>query len=68
MTTTDGSAWYRKEAKLEYERMQGPLYDKMTDMLGAEQRDHFLADWAALVRVLESRELRTGYFRGHKPA
>ena len=67
ITTCDASQWYRDEAKREHERMQGPLYDKMTDMLGPDLRDHFLADWAALVVVLESGELRTGYFRGYKP-
>lgn len=67
VTTTDASAWYAAEACREHERMKGPLYDQMSETLGARLRDHFLEDWAALVGVLQSGELRSGYFRGKKP-
>ena len=67
VNTKDASGWYAAEAKSEYERMKGPLYDRMTELLGPGQRDHFLEDWAALVGVLESGELRSGYFRGTRP-
>lgn len=68
VVTTDASSWYAAEAKNEYEQMKGPLYDRMTQLLGPEQRDHFLEDWAAMVRVLQSGELRSGYIRGTRPA
>lgn len=66
--TTDASEWYRQEAAEEYERMSGPLYEDMTTILGPEQRDHFLADWRQGRVVLDKGELRSGYFRGYKPA
>jgi len=47
--------------------MKGPLYDPITDLVGDERRDHFLDDWAAMVRVLEAGELRSGYFSARKP-
>ena len=68
VTTTDTSSWYAAEAQREYEQMKGPLYNQMTNLVGDSRRDHFLDDWAAMVRVLESGELRTGYFRALKPS
>lgn len=65
--TTDASNWYATEARREYEQMKGPLYDPITDLVGDERRDHFLDDWAAMVRVLEAGELRSGYFSARKP-
>ena len=56
------------EAQREHERMKGPLYDQMTRLLGVDLRDHFIADWAAMVRVLQKGELRSGYLRGRKSA
>ncbi len=67
VATRDASDWYAAEAKREYERMNEPLYDQITDLVGAQSRDHFLKDWSAMVRVLQSGELRSGYFRGTKP-
>jgi len=67
VATRDASDWYAAEAKREYERMNGPLNDQITDLVGAQLRDHFLEDWGAMVRVLQSGELRSGYFRGTKP-
>jgi phosphoethanolamine N-methyltransferase len=67
VTTSDASEWYAAEAQREYDTMRGLLYDRITEMIGDELRDHFLADWAAMVTVLRSGELRSGYFRGVKP-
>jgi phosphoethanolamine N-methyltransferase len=66
--TTDASDWYRREGAEEYARMRGPLYEDMTRILGPEQRDHFLEDWRQGQVVLDKGELRSGYFRGYKPA
>ena len=66
--TSDSSQWYAAEAQHEREKMAGPLYEKIASLVGEETRDHFLADWAATVGVLNSGELRNGYFRGFKPA
>lgn len=66
--TTDASDWYGREAVEEYERMNGPMYEEMTAKLGPEQHDHFLADWRQGIVVQNKGELRSGYFRGYKPA
>lgn len=66
--TTDASDWYRREGAEEYARMRGLLYEDMTRVLGPEQRDHFLEDWRQGQVVLDKGELRSGYFRGYKPA
>ena len=68
VNTTDASSWYRAEAKRELELMQGPMYNKVGAMLGNEKRDHFIADWTAMIKVLDSGEARSGYFRGYKSA
>lgn len=68
VTTTDASTWYTREARREYELMKGPLFDQVTELIGSEKRDHFIKDWAAMVRVLESGELRSGYIRAQRPS
>ncbi|MEJ2178185.1 MAG: methyltransferase domain-containing protein [Gammaproteobacteria bacterium] len=68
VTTTDASTWYAREARREYELMKGPLFDQVTALIGQKKRDHFIKDWAAMVRVLESGELRSGYIRAQRPS
>ncbi len=58
---------YRRVAHQEYARMQTEWYDRMTELLGAEARDHFIEDWRVLTVVLDNGELRPAYFRGRKP-
>ncbi len=66
VTTTDASSWYTREARREYELMKGSLFEQVTRLIGKEKRDHFIEDWAAMVRVLESGELRSGYIRAQR--
>ncbi|MFQ5938767.1 MAG: methyltransferase domain-containing protein [Alphaproteobacteria bacterium] len=65
--TTDTSALYRAQAHDEHERMQGPLYARMGELLGPEKRAHFIEDWRAMTIVLDKGELRTGRLRARKP-
>lgn len=65
---TDASAWYRREARREYELIRGDLYPKMVELLGQHDADHFVEDWRAMVVVVESGEMRQGYCRGRRPA
>ncbi len=65
--TTDASAWYKSAARREYEQLTGSLYEQLTDLTGEENRKHFLEGQVAILRVLESGELRSGYFQGIKP-
>jgi phosphoethanolamine N-methyltransferase len=64
---TDASAWYRAEARREYELIKGGLYQTLIENLGQSEADCFVEDWRALVVVCESGELRQAYCRGRKP-
>ena len=63
----DATDWYRAEARREYELMQGPLYPRMLELLGANDAEHFVENWRAMLVVIESGEMRQGYFRGRRP-
>ena len=47
--------------------MQGPLYPRMLELLGANDAEHFVENWRAMLVVIESGEMRQGYFRGRRP-
>ncbi len=65
--TVDASEWYRAEVRREYELIRGELYDRMVELLGQKDADHFVENWRAGVVVCESGEMRQGYCRGRKP-
>jgi SAM-dependent methyltransferase len=67
ITVIDTSAAYRNEARREHQRLQGPLREPMTDVLGPDKQAHFVTQWAAMSRVLDLGELRTGHLRARKP-
>lgn len=64
---TDTSDSYRALCDREYLQMKGPLRERMGELLGAEQRDHFIENWRAMTVVLHNGELRTGLVRARKP-
>ena len=64
----DDGGWYRDHCHGEYEKMQGPLKDRMLESLGHEKQEHFIENWRAMLVVLENGELRPGFYRGRKPA
>ena len=63
----DDNERYRAIAHDEHARMSGEWFDKMTDLLGPERRDHFIEDWRVLTVVLDQGQLRPAYFRAQKP-
>jgi phosphoethanolamine N-methyltransferase len=63
----DASAWYRRQARHEYELMCGDLYPRMVELLGQESADHFVEDWRGMVIVCEKGEMLQGYCRGRRP-
>lgn len=65
--SVDASAWYRAEVRREYELIRSDLYDRMVELLGQQDADHFVENWRAGVIVCESGEMRQGYCRGRKP-
>lgn len=62
----DRNAWYSGLSRKEYEKMKGPLYPKMVEMLGHENADHYVEVWRAMNFVIESGELRPGHLRAIK--
>jgi len=64
----DRNAWYSDLSRKEYEKMKGPLYPKIAEMLGHENADRYVEIWRAMNFVLESGELRPGHFRAVKPS
>jgi phosphoethanolamine N-methyltransferase len=64
----DRNAWYAGEARAEWEAMQGPLKARMIALLGEAKHAHFVANWAAMVAVLDAGELRPTHMRARKRA
>ena len=63
----DGSAWYRRRVREEYEQIRTSLYPTLVERIGQENADHFVEDWRAMVVVCEKGEMLQGYCRGQKP-
>ena len=63
---TDASNWYREESQREYELIRGDLYERMVELLGQSDADHFVENWRVLAIVCGSGELLQGYCRGRK--
>lgn len=68
VTTEDASAWYRREARREYEYMRGEGRPQAVALIGEAQAAHMIEDWRSMVVVCEKGELRQGYTRGRRPA
>jgi phosphoethanolamine N-methyltransferase len=67
ISSSDASDWYLQRARKEYDQMTGPLFEKMAKLGDAESRDDFIEEWRRMLIVLDSGELKSGYFRGRKP-
>jgi SAM-dependent methyltransferase len=63
----DRHAWYQALARREYELMQGPLRSLIVERIGAARAEHFVANWAQLMVVLDRGELRPGHLKALKP-
>jgi len=67
INSSDASNWYLQRARDEYEQMTGPLFEKMAKLGNSGMRDDLIVEWRAMLVVLNSGELKSGYFRGRKP-
>jgi phosphoethanolamine N-methyltransferase len=67
-SVVDGSDWYRRESRAEYELIKGELYPKMVEAMGEKDASHFVENWRAMVTVCEQGELMQTYCRAWKPA
>lgn len=63
----DRNPWYRDVAREELARLQGPLFDKAAQAVGAAYVEKNIRTWQAMVRVLDSGEHRPTHLRGIKP-
>ena len=68
VTVDDASGWYRRVVRAEYEKLKGPLYERMAELIGKDQADHFVENWRIMARVCAKGEMRQGYMRGRRPA
>jgi phosphoethanolamine N-methyltransferase len=65
--TIDATDWYRAEARREYECLRGELYEELVALIGRKDADYYVADWRAMVGVIDSGEMRQGYCRAKRP-
>ena len=63
----DASAWYLQKAAGELAELEGPLFERAAEVASEAWRDSVLAEWRAMNLVLQSGELKSGYFRARKP-
>jgi phosphoethanolamine N-methyltransferase len=62
----DDGGWYAAEARRELDLLKGDLGGEARALIGDDSYQHFIADWTAMVSVLEDGELVPGYLRGFK--
>ena len=62
----DRNEWYLQKAKKELTEIEGPLYQKVVDVLGVEETLGAIEIWRKLIGVLEIGEHRPGHFKGIK--
>jgi len=63
----DRNAWYREVARREWQAMQDGLKDRMVELLGPAKHAHFVANWGAMVAVLDTGELRPAHLKARRP-
>jgi len=64
----DGSEWYRRQVREEYETIKTELYPRMLERMSQQDADHFVENWRAMLVVCEKGEMIQGYYRARKPA
>ncbi|MBS35391.1 MAG: SAM-dependent methyltransferase [Thiotrichales bacterium] len=68
ITTDDRNAWYREEARVERDRMAGPLSAGLRTTVGDEFLDHELDVWDKMIVALDQGQLRPTHLRAQKPS
>ncbi len=67
VTTRDRNPWYRDAARVELEKLKGPLYATVSAAVGSAYVDKNILTWEAMQKVLDSGEHRPTHLRGWKP-
>jgi ubiquinone/menaquinone biosynthesis C-methylase UbiE len=65
--TVDGSAWYRRRAREEYEQLRDRDYARLIDLVGTADAEHFVENWRSMVVVCEKGEMLQVYSRARRP-
>ena len=65
--TVNRNAWYRNVARVELERLKGPLYGPVAAAVGADYVDKNIRTWSAMQRVLDSGEHCPTHLFGTRP-
>jgi len=63
----DRNAWYRQQARLEREQMDGILYDGLASKVGTEFLEHEIKVWDKMIIAIDQGQLRPTHLRGRKP-
>jgi phosphoethanolamine N-methyltransferase len=63
----DRSAWYRAQARKEYEQLRSDDYPRLVELVGKESADHTVEGWRAMVVVCEKGEMLQVYTRARRP-
>ena len=63
----DRNPWLRVEAREDLERLRGPLFDHLLAEFGLDVVETNIRAWSALIRVLDSGELRETHLRASRP-
>jgi ubiquinone/menaquinone biosynthesis C-methylase UbiE len=63
----DSSAWYRRVAREEYERMRDRDHDRLVELVGKADAEHFVENWRAMVVVCEKGEMLQVHSRARRP-
>ena len=62
----DRNEWYLDKAKQELAAIEGPLNQKIIDIIGPEETAGAIDIWKKLIGVLEIGEHRPGHFKAVK--
>ncbi|WP_417416840.1 methyltransferase domain-containing protein [Hoeflea sp.] len=65
--TLNRNEWYREVARVELERLKGPLYGPVAEAVGADYVDKNIRTWSAMQTVLDSGEHCPTHLFGTRP-
>jgi len=68
VSVVDCSAWYRTEARKEYESLRTRDFSRLVERVGKKSADEAVENWRALVVVCEKGEMLQVYSRASVPA
>jgi SAM-dependent methyltransferase len=68
VTTTSRNVWYREAARVELDRLKGPLGREAAVLVGQDFVDQNIAVWARMIPVLDTGEHCPTHLRARKPA